>query len=226
MLPRRAFFLLALASAPFSAACGLHQAADGDLCGSPQVVAGVAEATGSSSGSVELRGAGGTSSVSFATPPAGATVPTQSSPAIMQGKVHDDGSGGTTLIVNVASSFHPYAEFTLPDLRPLEKGAVAPVPVQGSVEVPGGGCNFSAVATLTVTRAEGSGAPSPAFVTDDFVRSASLVLESATLEAVVGGAGKGAPDCSGTLAARATIELTAASFAPVYDDGSCVDLSK
>ena len=71
-----------------------------------------------------------------------------------------------------------------------------------------------------------SGSPSPAFVTDDFVRSASLVLESATLEAVVGGAGKGAPDCSGTLAAKATIELTAASFTPVYDDGSCVDLSK
>ena len=185
---------------------------------------GQAATSPSSQGSFELRAADKTTSVSFATP-ATEAAPTAPSSATASGDVYDNGSGGTTLRVNVESSFRPYAEFALPDVRALQAGAVVDVAAEGSVRIDAGYCNFKGVASLTIGQAVGSQAPSPQFVTADFVRSGNLVLEVA--EGKGGGlAGGAAPDCTGRLVVHATVEFVAASYTKTYDSGSCASLGK
>ncbi len=205
-----AFALLALS------ACGLHQDAAGDVCTAPKVENGTATTNGTFSGTFELENAGASSSVSFSTPAS----------ATMSGTARDDGTGSSSLTVNLDSSFHPYAELSIPDVRSENAGAVLSIPIHGSVVVDGGWCNYDANASLTIRDAVGGSAPSPRFVTADFVRRADLLLDTREAQGAAGSLDASAPACAVRIVVHATIELTADSYTTTYDNGSCVFLGK
>ncbi len=228
--PRSAMRVRASFFAPLAlvvAACGLHQAGNGDVCSRRTQVPGAAEATGASTGSLDVRLAGGApSSISFSTPPLPPAHPTQTYySASFGGEVHDDGSGDMHLMVSDdQSSLHPSAELTVPDVRSLREGAVVSIPVSGTLALDDGTtCTFFSVASLAITRAVGAGAPAPAFVTSDFDRAGTLTLDPTPLAAVIDA---GAPECAGTIAVHATLELTPASYVQRQQDSSCVSLGK
>jgi hypothetical protein len=184
-------------------------------CGGIYPAQGVAEVTTErASGTVSVVTAGG--DLTDAIVPESEATGSGSCEAFFSGLASDDDSATSTLQVTCHDGAAPTLLFTVPDVRPLEEGAVVTLQAQLSDDnSQGHTCTSTSSATPRIDRAVGGQAPSPTFVTSDFVREASITFDSAT---------PGACAARVTITASLTVEATDYSQAMQEGAGRCPPL--
>ncbi|HEY4180037.1 MAG TPA: hypothetical protein VGM90_24510 [Kofleriaceae bacterium] len=153
-------------------------------------------------------------------------VPVQTDSTGFLGIVHDSGTDDVRM--DMAADAGTYALALggdVPDLRALANGDHISVDVDGSLGTETTYCNFFGTAEVTISAASGQLAPSPDFVTDDFLRSADVVAQLTTFEPGVIGDGP-EPVCPTSVSVVGHVAMTAANYSPVLHTVNCPDLSK
>jgi hypothetical protein len=193
--------------APLLFGCG-DWLAKNNPCGGLYPAPGVAEVTSQrESGTVSVVTAGG--ELTDAIVPEGEGTGSGSCEAFFSGSASDDDSATSTLQVTCYDGAAPTLRFTVPDVRPLEQGAVATLQAQlTDDDSQGHACTSTSSATLRIDRAVGGQAPSPTFVTSDFVREASITLDS-----VAPGA------CAAHVTVTATVTVEASDYSQAMQEG-------
>lgn len=134
-------------------------------------------------------------------------------------------TGGETIDLQVECG-SVVIDVTLPDVRLLDHGATARVPVKVGPS-PQGATICTGTATLAIETATGAKAPAPSWVTSDFVRAGTLHFEPATPPsgdasvdaAAATDAGGGSGVCPIHVALDAHVEVNASDYSQATTSG-------
>jgi hypothetical protein len=125
---------------------------------------------------------------------------------LVSGFAADDGSGTTEVEVLCPEVT---VLFTLPDVRPFDRGARTSLATMVTLA---NESKYAATGSLTIDRAAGGQAPSPAFVSSDFVRAGDIELVPTT---AAGDPGLSTP----RVTVHAKVELVADDYSQAEQSG-------